>query len=389
VWKRFRADRTYGKLADQLPLLHRSTQRPSGERWRWALREVDLAVDPGESVGLIGFNGSGKSTLLKILTRVMYPHSGQIEVGGSVGALLEVVSGIHHELTGRENMFLYGSLMGLPRATVAERLDEMVAFAELEAAIDRQVKFYSLGMQMRLGFAVASFLDSDVLLVDEVLAVGDASFQQKCLEQMRTALADGTTLVLVSHDLAAVAATCTRTVWLSHGRVALDGPTSEVLPAYRRSIEQAAESLSDPSDGDDVRLLKVVVRAPDGGVPQSGSDVDIAVHLDSSIPVGAALAVGISDGPATPIMVVRRDVQLLPGQTVVHCSMERLPVPRGSYYVWITLFDGGSRALIPWHPAAQLELFGPELDAPPVAVVRLAPVYVAARWTLDRGGDAT
>jgi ABC-type polysaccharide/polyol phosphate transport system ATPase subunit len=385
LWKRFRADRTSARLSDHLARLggRSGGLDEGGERWRFALRDVNLAVDPGESVGLIGFNGSGKSTLLKILTRVMYPYAGSVEVRGRVGALLEVVSGIHHELTGRENLYLYGSLMGLPRSTVSERFDEMVEFAELESAIDRQVKFYSLGMQMRLGFAVASFLDSDVLLVDEVLAVGDAAFQQKCLDQMRSVLQTGTTLVLVSHDLTAVEATCDRVVWLRRGVVAMDGPTRGVLTAYRQSIEEAAETLIAAGDGG-VRLVKVDVRCPDRSSPHTQEPLDLAVVVDAVDGRSITLAVGVSEGPATPIWVDRRDVRLAPGQTIVTCSIEHLPLPRGRYAVWVCAVDNAGRDLIPWQPAVSFDVFGPELDPAPLAVMRLAPVHVAPRWIVEQ-----
>jgi ABC-type polysaccharide/polyol phosphate transport system ATPase subunit len=385
LWKRFRADRSAGRLSDHLARLggRRGGFDEGAERWRWALRDVNLAIDPGESVGLIGFNGSGKSTLLKILTRVMYPHAGTVEVSGRVGALLEVVSGIHHELTGRENLYLYGSLMGLPRSTVSERFDEMVEFAELESAIDRQVKFYSLGMQMRLGFAVASFLDSDILLVDEVLAVGDASFQQKCLDQMRSMLQAGTTLVLVSHDLTAIEATCDRVVWLRRGVVTMDGPTRAVLTAYRQSIEEAAEVLSAVGDGR-VRLLKVDVRCPDRSSPHTQEALDVSVVVDAVEERGVTIAVGVSEGPATPIWVVRRDVRLVPGQTTVTCSIDHLPLARGRYAAWVCVVDSVGADLVPWQPAASFDVFGPELDPAPLAVVRLAPVHVAPRWRIEQ-----
>ena len=208
LWKRFRADKRHRVLREQVAKV---SDRLRGRRrgWRWALRDVDLHVEPGEAVGLMGPNGSGKSTLLKILTRVMYPYAGRLEVSGRVGALIEVRAGIHPQLTGRENAFLYGSLLGLNRRQVQQRFDEIVAFAQLEDAIDRQTKFYSSGMQMRLGFSVAAFLEPDILLVDEILAVGDSSFQQRCLERMSAALAEGVSLVFVSHDLAAIEAVTT------------------------------------------------------------------------------------------------------------------------------------------------------------------------------------
>ena len=175
------------------------------------------AREPGEAIGLIGANGSGKTTLLRLVNRVMYPYAGRVSVHGRVGALIEIRAGLHPELRGSENIYFFGSLLGLRRSEFAADFDDIVAFAELEHAIHRQVKFYSSGMQMRLGFAAASFLDPAILLVDEVLAVGDSAFQQRCLARLRGLLIAGTTLVFVSHDLAAVEATCRRAIWLDGG----------------------------------------------------------------------------------------------------------------------------------------------------------------------------
>ncbi|HVL03241.1 MAG TPA: ABC transporter ATP-binding protein, partial [Acidimicrobiales bacterium] len=259
IWKRFRADRRHAMLRHQLETLRRR-MRGRVSPWRWALRDVDFSIEPGESVGLFGPNGSGKSTLLKILCRVMVPDAGHLEVQGRVGALIEVSSGIHPQLSGRENVYFYGSLLGLSRKEVAQRFDAIVDFAEIENAVDRQVKFYSSGMRMRLGFAVAAFLDPDILLVDEVLAVGDTSFQQKCLDRMRAVLDQGATLVFVSHDLASVEASCSRGVWLQDGVIRHDGPIAESMAAYRGSIEELAEVL--PTVTGPVNVRKVSISGP-------------------------------------------------------------------------------------------------------------------------------
>jgi ABC-type polysaccharide/polyol phosphate transport system ATPase subunit len=210
----------------------------------WALRNVNLEIGPGEALGLIGLNGSGKSTLLRLLARVMYPYAGSIETSGRIGALIEVSAGLHPELTARENIFFYGTLLGLRRKEVSEKFDAVVDFSELESALDRQVKFLSSGMRMRLGFSVAAFLEPAILLVDEVLAVGDATFQTKCMERMRTVLAQGTTIVFVSHDLEAVESICKRVVWLEGGEVRRDAPTLDVLTSYRAAYEAPTPSQS-------------------------------------------------------------------------------------------------------------------------------------------------
>lgn len=381
VWKRFRADRRRMLLRDEVDRLRRIRRGEASRGHRWVLRDVNVRVDPGESVGFVGVNGSGKSTLLKLFCRVMYPYAGTVTTRGRVGALIEVRAGIHPDLSGRENVYLYGSLLGLPRREVTRRFDEIVAFAEVAEAIDRQVKFYSSGMQMRLGFAVAAFLDPDVLLVDEVLAVGDASFQQKCLDRMRQVLADGTTLVFVSHDLAAVEATCGRALWLDAGVIQRDGPVREVVDAYRSFIEEAAE-LSSAVDGP-LRLVKAQVCGPDGGAPRTSAPLFAKLVVDCPWHTPANVFLGVSHGPATPIFVQRRDLQLTPGETAVTCAMEHLPLPRGRYFLWAGVFDK-KRDLLPWHPVARFDVSGPDLQDAPRAIVRLAPLHVDAAWEVTR-----
>jgi ABC-2 type transport system ATP-binding protein len=381
IWKRFRMDRKRSIVFDEMQRARARLRGQKWDRWRWALRDVDFHVQPGESVGLIGVNGSGKSTLLKILTRVMYPNAGALEVQGRVGALIEVSAGIHPQLTGRENIYLYGSLLGLTRKEVVKKFDAIVDFAELDAAVDRMVKFYSTGMRMRLGFAVAAFLEPDILLVDEVLAVGDASFQQKCLDRMRTVLAQGTTLVFVSHDLAAVEATCNSGVWLHDGAVQARGPVRDVLGAYRRSIEEAAEHL--PLGTGLVQLRKLQVSIPGGGIPMTQGPLDITAVLETGERRTAMTFLGVSEGTATPIFSVRRDLALEPGETEIRCSIDHVPLPRGRYYVWIGV-QNSSGDLLAWHPAAHFDVSGPALDPAPKAVVRLAPVHVEARWDVER-----
>jgi ABC-type polysaccharide/polyol phosphate transport system ATPase subunit len=381
VWKRFRADRRRMLLRDELGRLTARLRGRDRGGWRWALRDVDLRIAPGESVGLVGPNGSGKTTLLKILTRVMYPYAGRVDVGGRVGALIEVRAGIHPDLTGRENVFVMGSILGLRRRDVAGRFDDIVGFAELEDAIDRQVKYYSSGMQMRLGFAIAAFLEPDVLLVDEVLAVGDAAFQQRCLDRMRQVLGHGTTLVFVSHDLAAVEAICRRGVWLREGRVAADGEVRAVLNEYRRSVEEAAEL--DLDGQGPVRVAKAQA-VSDGGMPRTQGPLTVEVVLDSAQTWSASVFLGISEGPGTPIFLLRRDVHLPTGESELRCLIPRLPVPRGRFFVWIAVLDRAGRHLFPWRPVARFDVAGPDLDGGLPAVVRLAPVHVEASWELER-----
>jgi lipopolysaccharide transport system ATP-binding protein len=213
----------------------RSEPREDGLRTLWALSDVDMDVRSGEAVGIIGANGAGKTTLLKLLTRITTLTSGEIVLRGRVGSLLEVGAGFHPELTGRENIFLNGSLLGMRKAEIARRLDEIVAFADVERFVETPVKRYSSGMYVRLAFAVAAHLEPDILIVDEVLAVGDASFQRKCMGKMAEVADAGRTVILVSHNMAAIRSLTERTLHLEHGRVAAYGPTSEVVTDYLRA----------------------------------------------------------------------------------------------------------------------------------------------------------
>lgn len=383
VWKRFRADVPRRLLRDHLQRLPTRLLRRGAKEWRWVLRDITLSARPGDSIGLVGRNGSGKSTLLKILARVMYPNAGRLQVAGRVGALIEVRAGIHPDLSGRENAYLYGTLLGLSRNEVAKRFDQIVSFAELENAIDRQVKFYSTGMQMRLGFAVASHLDPNVLLVDEVLAVGDASFQQRCLERMRTVLNEGTTIIYVSHDLDSVEAVCKDGIWLHDGAIAHAGPVREALGAYRQTIEQVTEF--DLNSTSPIRPLKVRVSGPGDSTPATQRPFDINMIVESDTERIARIYVGISEGTSSPILAFHRDFHLQEGQSEILCSLPRLPLPRGRFFVWLGASRRGTERgqLLPWGPVAKFDVSGPDLDAPPRAVARLAPVHAEVSWDLS------
>jgi lipopolysaccharide transport system ATP-binding protein len=201
----------------------------------WALQNVSFEIPQGEVVGIIGRNGAGKSTLLKVLSRITEPTAGHAEIRGRVGSLLEVGTGFHPELTGRENIYLNGAILGMHRAEIARKFDEMVAFAEIEKFLDTPVKHYSSGMYMRLAFAVAAHLEPEILIVDEVLAVGDAQFQSKCLNKMQDVGRAGRTVIFVSHSMPAIARLCSRAILLDGGTVARDGASGEVIGSYLRS----------------------------------------------------------------------------------------------------------------------------------------------------------
>lgn len=211
----------------------------------WALDDVSFSVDEGEVVGIIGRNGAGKSTILKVLSKITYATRGDISVQGRIASLLEVGTGFHEELTGRENIFLNGSILGMNKKEIKAKLDAIVEFSGVEKFIDTPIKRYSSGMKLRLGFAVAAHLDPDILIVDEVLAVGDAEFQKKCLKAMDDLRGGGRTVVFVSHNMMAVESLCSRVIWLDNGRVKMDGAPHKVIKAYLSAYTEVQNSKSD------------------------------------------------------------------------------------------------------------------------------------------------
>ncbi|MBI2848741.1 MAG: ABC transporter ATP-binding protein [Chloroflexi bacterium] len=235
----------------------------------WALKNVSFEVQQGEVIGLIGRNGAGKSTLLKILSQITEPTEGYAEVRGRVGSLLEVGTGFHPELTGRENIYLNGAILGMKKAEIQRKFDEIVTFAEIEKFLDTPVKRYSTGMYVRLAFAVAAHLESEILLVDEVLAVGDASFQKKCLGKMGAVATEGRTILFVSHNLAAIQTLCPRSILLDDGVIAKDGPTQEVASYYFGRVSESCGTYSwdnlDKAPGNSIaRLHSICLLSTEG-----------------------------------------------------------------------------------------------------------------------------
>lgn len=262
--------------------LKRLRRKDRADEKIWALHDVSFKIGAGETVGIIGRNGAGKSTLLKILSRITEPTTGRVEVYGRVGSLLEVGTGFHPELTGRDNIYLNGAVLGMKRSEIERKFDEIVAFAEIEKFLDTPAKRYSSGMYMRLAFAVAAHLEPEILLIDEVLAVGDARFQRKCLDMMQDVGRAGRTVIFVSHNMPAVTRLCQRTILLDAGKVLQDGPSPQVVSAYLSSGlgTTAAREWTDPgrAPGNDIARLRAVrVRTEDGRISEA---------LDIRQPVG-------------------------------------------------------------------------------------------------------
>lgn len=247
----------------------RKLKSGNGQQTLWALRNVNLEIGQGELVGIIGHNGAGKSTLLKILSRVTKPTTGEVELFGRIGSLLEVGTGFHPDLTGRENIFLSGAILGMRRTEIERKFDEIVAFSELERFIGTSVKWYSSGMYVRLAFSVAAHLEPEILMMDEVLAVGDAAFQQKCMDKMREIRQQGRTILFVSHDMAAITRLCKRAVLIEHGEISADGEPREVVNRYLSSswktgaLREWTDSQNAPGN-EIVRLRRVRVRSEAG-----------------------------------------------------------------------------------------------------------------------------
>lgn len=314
----------------------------------WALRDVSLTVQPGEVLGIIGHNGAGKSTLLKILSRITEPTSGTAVIRGRVASLLEVGTGFHPELSGRENVYLNGAILGMSRAEVRRKFDEIVAFAEVGQFIDTPVKRYSSGMYVRLAFAVAAHLDPEILIVDEVLAVGDTQFQQKCLGRMREDARSGRTVLFVSHQLNAIAQFCQRCVRLKGGRIVDDGPPDEVIPRYfatdqtRQTVQDLATTRRASDCRGQARLLSIrLVNGSSGsawGLAFSQAPVfEMEVELASAFPSlefslcfidagGEEVFSSLSSWSTNP-------GPFQPGRTRVRVECPRLNFAPGIYYV--------------------------------------------------------
>ena len=341
--------------SEENPSVHGPGSLPSSNSYIWALKDVFLEVRQGEVVGIIGRNGAGKTTLLKIFSRITEPTEGYAEVWGRVGSLLEVGTGFHPELTGRENIYLNGAILGMKKEEIARRFDDIVAFSEIEKFLDTPVKRYSSGMYVRLAFAVAAHLEPEILLVDEVLAVGDAAFQKKCLGKMGNVVREGRTVLFVSHNMTAITSLCNRAIWLDGGSIREDGTSESVVSNYlasirtRQSITEGRVSLDHHpgrrKDFDQIVFIHECQLLDDHEQPvahfTSGREARIRIGYGANSPLtnvaitfvcafrnsqGQRIAYCSSD-------VVGADLTSLPANGAVECIIPRLSFFPGTYSI--------------------------------------------------------
>jgi lipopolysaccharide transport system ATP-binding protein len=365
----------------------------------WALRDVSFSIKEGEVVGIVGRNGAGKSTLLKVLSKITYPTSGGVKVRGRVASLLEVGTGFHEELTGRENIYLNGSILGMKRREVEAKMAQIIDFAGVERFIDTPIKRYSSGMRLRLGFAVAAHLDPDVLIVDEVLAVGDAGFQKKCLSVMEDLRKGGRTVLFVSHNMAAVENLCSRGIWIDAGRVREDGPTRDVISSYLSSFSETQQSASDLTNVEtrhgngDIRYTGIAFLSLDGQpqpVTRSGDSIRLRFyyHAKKAIPYPSfgfrlltEMGTLVTD---TSTWHHSLDIpEIAPGDGYLDLEIDFLNLIPGRYdfSLWITglsqvVYDGVEHCAKLEVELANVYRSGKQLDS------RFGVVYFPQKWNL-------
>ncbi len=335
----------------------------------WALRDVSFDVKRGDAIGIIGRNGAGKSTLLKVLSRITHPTHGNIEVKGRISSLLEVGTGFHPELTGRENVYLNGTILGMKKIEVDSKFDEIVEFAGVERFINTPVKRYSSGMMVRLAFAVAAHLDPEILIVDEVLAVGDAAFQEKCIGKMQDATMGGRTVLFVSHNMAAVSNLCSKAIYLEEGQIVKTGECGSVIEYYLSSVTKTAKTpLCERTDRNGIGDIKIMnlelLNKKEENIhnPMSGSELVIRMHYTSfanklfrNTRVSAVI---MKDGIPYILLdtsLVKKDQLNLSGNGYLDFIIPRLPLSLGTYY--ITTFLEVGKEVQDWvHDAAEMQV---------------------------------
>ena len=367
----------YETLGDTVSTLLKRTlfrQSPSELKQFWALRNVDLDVRPGELVGIIGRNGSGKTTLLKLISRVTVPTEGRIEAHGRIASLLGLGTGFHPELTGRENIFLNGAILGMSRAEVRRQFDEIVAFSEIETFLDTPVKFYSNGMYMRLAFAVAAHLQPEILLVDEVLAVGDAAFQRKCLAKMNDIAEVGRTVLFVSHNLGVVSRLCKRCIVIKEGHIVFSGTPADAIAFYERDLLATAGSSREPhvlfeAEGEPkespsvIKIEMLDSQRRSKATLATWDEVVFRIWFQSNEAIrntGVELQINTIEGQRLVCLSTRPDntvqMDFAPGVDYVDCHIPRFPLSAGEFTIGVGLAIPGMKWLWLREELAQLRV---------------------------------
>lgn len=311
----------------------------------WALNDVSFEIQPGEVVGIIGRNGAGKSTLLKILSRITEPTQGEISIRGRVASLLEVGTGFHPELTGRENIYLNGAILGMSRAEIKRKFDEIVEFSEVEKFLDTPVKRYSSGMYVRLAFAVAAHLEPEILIVDEVLAVGDAGFQKKCLGKLNDVAKAGRTVLFVSHNMAAIEGLCEKALWMDAGKLVQEGSTDVLIRSYMQVISDKAVSLFERTDRvgrGRITFLDTWTEDSNGNHQKAflsgdGIVLNFKFQASSEIKGSLAIGVGVKDGAGQWITDLSSECSgfqwhEVPTEGLIRCFLPDVPINSGTFY---------------------------------------------------------
>lgn len=359
----------------------------------WALRDVSFELQQGAVVGVIGRNGAGKSTLLKLLSRITEPSSGTIRTRGRIGSLLEVGAGFHPELTGRENTYLNGAILGMSRDEVRRKFDDIVSFAEVSEFIDVPVKHYSSGMYVRLAFAVAAFLEPDILLVDEALAVGDVQFQRRSLGRLReVSQADGRTVMFVSHNMASIRTLCPDTIWLHEGRIQGTGKSPDVIRSYLDwSVGESAarHSLGDihrPSPWHGASLRIGALSFNGGQAIMHGEKLTVEIELQVSAPaLDIALQVGFDSPEGLRIMSLDSDLEssredIAVGRVVVTAEIDRLDLQPGQYLVDVDVRSGDNVRGLDWLPSCAMIQVLPGPQTPSAVFRDTGGVRLPGRW---------
>lgn len=382
----------YGTLRDVLAKAFSRRTDPSREFW--ALDDLSFSISPGETVAVIGRNGAGKTTLLKILARILRPTSGRGEIRGRVAALLEIGTGFHGELSGRENVFMNGAILGMKAREIRARYASIVDFAELERFMETPVKHYSSGMQARLAFSIAAHLEADILLVDEVLAVGDAAFQKKCLGKMSETAGQGRTVLFVSHNMQAVIGLCRRGLLLDGGKLRADGPAADVVAAYHATLqEQPPETMwpADRAPGDDVVKLRTA------RVRRASGDVSLTHSIHDPVTLEVEFTTLVADARVVPRFYVSTSLGNLlfdsrpaaadqpePGLYRAACVIPGDYLNSGHFKVGLTLYKGGHVAVMKMPDLLYFRVLDPDPASDASVVDASSGLRPRLPWSVDR-----